>query len=146
MAKERSASMEDYLERIAILGGDKGIVRITQLSRSMGVKKSSVTAAINKLLKLGLVKHEKYGYVELSSEGQKIALDVLNRHRILQQFLTRVLGVKEEIAFRDACEMEHSISLSNVEKLAIFIKSVLSTSEDTSNLFDGFNKHSNTDE
>ena len=53
MKKQQTDSMEDYLERIAILGGDKGIVRITQLSRTMGVKKSSVTAAINKLLKLG---------------------------------------------------------------------------------------------
>ena len=119
--------MEDYLERIVMLGGENGIARVTQLSKSLEVKKPSVTAALNRLSKDGLVKHEKYGYVELTKEGKKIALDVLHRHKVIEQFLVQILGVNKETAWKDACAMEHSISGISVEKLTIFIEHVLST-------------------
>jgi len=127
MVKKQSGRMEDYLERIVMLGGENGIARVTQLSKSLEVKKPSVTAALNRLSKDGLVKHEKYGYVELTKEGKKIALDVLHRHKVIEQFLVQILGVNKETAWKDACAMEHSISGISVEKLTIFIEHVLST-------------------
>ena len=127
MIKKQSGRMEDYLERIVMLSGENGIARVTQLSKSLEVRKPSVTAALNKLSRDGLVKHEKYGYVELTEEGKKIALDVLHRHKVIEQFLIEILGVNRETAWNDACAMEHSISSVSVEKLTNFIEHVLAT-------------------
>jgi DtxR family Mn-dependent transcriptional regulator len=131
MIKKQTGRMEDYLERIVMLSGENGIARVTQLSKSLEVRKPSVTAALNRLSKDGLVIHEKYGYVELTEEGKKIALDVLHRHKVIEQFLVEILGVNRETAWKDACEMEHSISSVSVEKLTNFIEHVLATLPET---------------
>jgi len=70
MKKERSASMEDYLEAIALLSeGDKA-VRVTEISQALGVKKPSVTSALTKLAQEGLIEHERYGQARLTVRGE----------------------------------------------------------------------------
>ena len=139
MTKQQSYSMENYLEMIAMLGRGKNIVRVTQLSTALGVRKSSVSAALTKLSMEGLVKHEKYGYVELTPEGEKMAYDILHRHEVLEQFLVKILGVNQEIAWKDACEMEHYISPITIQKLTKFVEYVLSRSSKSSGLFHWLN-------
>ena len=58
--------MEDYLESISILAQEEKVVRVTQISKALGVKKPSVTSALKKLAKEELVEHERYGYVKLT--------------------------------------------------------------------------------
>lgn len=143
MTKQQSYSMENYLEMIAMLSRENNIVRVTQLSTALGVRKSSVSAALTKLAKDGLVIHEKYGFVELTPEGKKIAYDVLHRHEVIEQFLVEILGVNPEIAWKDACEMEHHISLVTIQKLTMFIKYVISRSPDNSELIKWLNNNQN---
>ena len=135
MTKQQSYSMENYLEMIAMLGREKDIVRVTQLSTALGVRKSSVSAALTKLSTEGLVKHEKYGYIELTPEGEKMASDILHRHEILEQFFVKILGVDQGIAWKDACDMEHYISPATIQKLTKFVEYVLSRSAKSSGLF-----------
>ena len=111
-----------------MLNRENKVVRVTQLSSALGVRKSSVSAALTKLSKEGLVIHEKYGFVELTAEGEKIANDVLRRHEILEQFLGEILGVNAKIAWNDACDMEHYISPVTIQKLTMFVEFVLSKS------------------
>ena len=141
MKKQQSYSMENYLEMVAMLGREKDIVRVTQLSTALGVRKSSVSAALAKLSKEGLVKHEKYGYVELTPEGEKMAHDILHRHEILEQFLVEILGVNQKIAWKDACEMEHYISPVTIQKLTKFVEYVMSRSSKNSGLFKWLNNN-----
>lgn len=141
MNKQQSYSMENYLEMVAMLGREKDIVRVTQLSTALGVRKSSVSAALAKLSKEGLVKHEKYGYVELTPEGEKMAHDILHRHEILEQFLVEILGVNQKIAWKDACEMEHYISPVTIQKLTKFVEYVMSRSSKSSGLFKWLNNN-----
>ena len=141
MKKQQSYSMENYLEMVAMLGREKDIVRVTQLSTALGVRKSSVSAALAKLSKEGLVKHEKYGYVELTPEGEKMAHDILHRHEILEQFLVEILGVNQKIAWKDACEMEHYISPVTIQKLTKFVEYVMSRSSKSSGLFKWLNNN-----
>jgi DtxR family Mn-dependent transcriptional regulator len=130
MERKHSASMEDYLESIIILGEGKGAVRVSQMSKALRVKMPSVTSALKKLSEQGLVKHKRYGRVQLTPDGEKIAKDIFRRHEALRRFLTKILNVDPEIAAGDACKMEHSISPVTQEKLAKFVELVLSHPED----------------
>jgi DtxR family Mn-dependent transcriptional regulator len=125
MTTERTASMEDYLEAIAKLREEEAEVRVTQISRRLGVKKPSVTAALHKLAEDGLVKHQRYGHVELTGKGTMIAEEVMRRHDILFRFLSEVLGVDDDRAQEDACRVEHSLSPTSLERLAKFVEFLL---------------------
>jgi DtxR family Mn-dependent transcriptional regulator len=125
MTSERTASMEDYLEAIAKLREEDSEVRVTQISRRLGVKKPSVTAALHKLAEDGLVKHQRYGHVELTGKGAMIAEEVMRRHDILFRFLSEILGVDSDRAEEDACRVEHSLSPTSLERLAEFVEFAL---------------------
>ena len=125
MISEQTASMEDYLEAIAELSEEETSVRVTQISKRLGVRKPSVTAALQRLSEDGLVKHRRYGLVELTREGRRIAEEVMRRHEVLFCFLSEVLDIDREIAQEDACRMEHSLSPASLEKLAKFVEFVL---------------------
>ena len=116
-----SSNMEDYLEAMAALKKEKGVARVRDIGRLLNVKKPSVTSALNTLSKAGLVLHERYGYVDLTPEGQKIASGVQSRHNILVKFLTKILSITPRIAVEDACRLEHFISSATLEKLTKFI-------------------------
>jgi len=126
METKHSASMEDYLESIIMLREGREAVRVSQMSKALGVKMPSVTSALSKLSQQGLVEHNRYGRVQLTPDGEKIAEDVFHRHEALRRFLAEILNVDPEIAAVDACKMEHSISPVTEEKLAKFIEFVLS--------------------
>lgn len=125
MTTERTASMEDYLEAIAQLREEEAEVRVTQISKRLGVKKPSVTAALHKLSEDGLVKHQKYGHVELTGKGREIAEEVMRRHDVLFRFLSEVLGVDGETAHEDACRVEHALGPTSLQRLATFVEFVL---------------------
>lgn len=84
----------------------------------------SVTEALKALAKDRLIRHEKYGYVELTQEGEVIAQKIYSRHQTLFKFLNKVLGIDARTADEDACKMEHTISSTALEKLTEFIKSL----------------------
>ena len=119
---EQTASMEDYLEAVVMLRGEGKAARVKQISQVLGVKMPSVTAALKKLSEEGLVEHEPYGYVELTTKGAKAAEDVFHRHEVLRHFLTEVLNIDPELAQKDACRMEHAISPVSLGRLAKFME------------------------
>jgi DtxR family Mn-dependent transcriptional regulator len=125
MISEQTASREDYLEAIAKLSEEETSVRVTQISKRLRVKKPSVTAALHKLSEDGLVKHRRYGLVELTREGRMIAEEVMRRHEVLFRFLSEVLDIDPETAQEDACRMEHSLSPTSLERLAKFVEFVV---------------------
>jgi DtxR family Mn-dependent transcriptional regulator len=120
--REQSASMEDYLEAIANLGEGRKVVRVKQISEMLGVKMPSVTSALKKLSERELVEHERYGHIELTPEGDKVARDVIYRHEALTRFFAQALGINRETAEEDACKIEHVISPLSMERLAKFVE------------------------
>ncbi|MDR2676473.1 MAG: metal-dependent transcriptional regulator [Endomicrobium sp.] len=123
--RDLSASLEDYLETIATLKKIKKYARIVDIAKYLNVKNSSVNVAVNFLTKNGLTIHEKYGYVDLTYEGLKIASRVQKKHDVLSNFLNKLLFVKNEIAIKEACEIEHVISSMTIhrfERLYKFLK------------------------
>jgi DtxR family Mn-dependent transcriptional regulator len=139
-----SASLENYLETIAMLKRKKHYARISDIAKSLNVKSSSVNVAINFLAEKDLVIHEKYGYVDLTDKGEKIALEVQRKHDILYQFLHNLLFVDSVVADKEACEIEHLVGIETVHKLeglhALLKKYFLIKSEDIVNLEEYLNK------
>ena len=124
MAKEITPTMEDYLEAIGQLGKKDEVVRVKSIAHQLNVKMPSVTEALKVLAKDGLIRHEKYGYVELTQKGNRIAKEIYSRHQILFKFLNQILGIDARTAEGDACKMEHTISSTALKKLIEFIKSL----------------------
>jgi DtxR family transcriptional regulator, Mn-dependent transcriptional regulator len=120
--REQTASMEDYLEAIAKLGEGRKVVKVKQLSEMLGVKMPSVTSALKKLSEQELVEHERYGHINLTPEGNKVARDVICRHEALTRFFAQALGINQETAEEDACKIEHVISPFSMERLAKFVE------------------------
>jgi len=120
--REYTASMEDYLEAVAVLQENDKVVRVKQISEMLRVKMPSVTSALKKLSEQKLVEHERYGHIKLTPEGDKVARDVIYRHEALTRFFAQALGINRETAEEDACKIEHVISPLSMERLAKFVE------------------------
>lgn len=114
-------SLEDYLEIVYVLIHDKNRARVRDIATSLKVKMPSVVKGISELKKLGLVKQEPYGDVELTEKGRRTATMILNRHNKIRDFLMR-LGVSRRIADKDACVMEHFLSAETMDRIRDFLK------------------------
>lgn len=113
----KSKSYEDYLERILMLKQTSQYVRAIDIANSMNFSKPSVSIALKKLKTDGLITvNEKNGYIELTSEGLAIASSVLEKHHVISSLLKRI-GVSDEVALEDACNIEHDLSDESFEKL-----------------------------
>lgn len=123
-----SSSLEDYLETIARLKRQKGVARVRDIGELMGVRNSSVTSALSTLSKMGLAKHERYGHIDLTAEGEKVAAEVQSRHTVLFNFLTSVLNIPPATAEGDACGIEHCVSAETLSKFSKFLEFVESCS------------------
>ena len=116
-------SLEDYLEVIHVLLQTNKIARIRDIAAALTVKMPSVARAVAELKKQGLVSQEPYSGIELTEEGKRVAVVILNRHLLLRQFLIH-LGVSDDNANTDACNMEHILSAETLAKIEEFMKSV----------------------
>jgi DtxR family Mn-dependent transcriptional regulator len=76
----------------------------------MGVAPSSVTSMLKKLAALGLAEHAPYRGAELTEAGERIALEVIRHHRLLEQYLAETLGLGIEAVHAEADRLEHVLS------------------------------------
>ena len=120
-----SQSLEDYLEQILITKMEKGVVRVKDIVERLGVSSASVVGALQHLEKDGLVRHERYGYIELTEKGKKRARCVYSKHSAIMRFFTDVLGIPPEVAESDACSFEHFISPLCFQRMLLFMRFAL---------------------
>ena len=116
-------SKEDYLEAMYILKRQKGYVRNFLLCSYLNYSKASVSVAIRGLVADGYVIRDRYGSIELTEEGRKIAKKIYARHVLLEEFL-ELIGVSPETANHDACRMEHTISEESFRKIQELVKKI----------------------
>jgi len=122
-------SFEDYLEAIYLLKRGEESSRVTDVAESLGVKLPSVTGAVKKLSKMGLVDYERYGRIKLTKAGEKVAKEIYKKHKIIYLFLKKILKVEKKRALREACLIEHIISRSTLRKLSKFVKDKINGGE-----------------
>lgn len=101
--------MEDYIKAIYTLQRD-GPVGTSEIADYLGVQPPSVTDMLDKLEARGFVEREKYKGVELTEEGETVALEVLRHHRLLETFLTESLDYDWSEVHEEADRLEHHIS------------------------------------
>jgi Mn-dependent DtxR family transcriptional regulator len=114
-------SGEDYLETILVIHNKKGFVRAVDIAESRGVSKPSVSRALSILGKSGFISVAVNGDIKLTEQGRARAESILERHRVIRDFFTDVLGVSPFTAESDACRVEHALSEETFEKFRVFL-------------------------
>ncbi|WP_027483304.1 metal-dependent transcriptional regulator [Deinococcus pimensis] len=117
MAPPISHAMEDYLKQLYLLG-QHGRVSTQALADSLGVSAPSTTNMLRRLAELGLVTHQPYQGAALSPEGERVALEILRHHRLLELYLHRALGYPLDEVHDEAERLEHVISEAFEDRIA----------------------------
>ena len=106
---KRFESKEDYLEKILQLSKEKDGVHSIDIARAMNFSKPSVSVAMGKLKEEKLIEIDNDGHIHLTPQGLEIAEKTLEKHELLAQMFMN-LGVSEQVAYEDACRVEHDLS------------------------------------
>ncbi len=111
-------AIQDYLKIIYKLRrGDEG-VSTTAIADGLSLSAASVTNMIKKLARLRLVEHTPYRGVVLTPGGEKVALEVIRHHRLLELYLSDALGVSLDKVDEEAERLEHVLSEDLEERIA----------------------------
>jgi DtxR family transcriptional regulator, Mn-dependent transcriptional regulator len=103
--------VEDYTKAIYQLGeGSDGGVSTNALAERLEVTPASASAMVRRLDDLGLVEHVPYKGVRLTAEGERVALEMLRHHRLLELYLTETLDVPWDRVHDEAEVLEHVLS------------------------------------
>jgi DtxR family Mn-dependent transcriptional regulator len=106
----QTQAVEDYLKAIFELQQTQEKVATTALANHMKVTAASVTGMLKKLADLKLVIYQPYQGVELTDAGEKIALEVIRHHRLVERYLSEALGVPWDQVDAEADKWEHVLS------------------------------------
>jgi DtxR family Mn-dependent transcriptional regulator len=104
-----SEAAQDYLKAIWKLQS-RGEVTTNALAAELGVSPASATAMLKKLDKLGLVQYERYHGATLTPSGERVALEVVRHHRLLELYLMEALGLSWDEVHTEAERLEHHLS------------------------------------
>jgi DtxR family Mn-dependent transcriptional regulator len=105
-----SESIQHYLREIYKLNSEEGKVTVTALARRLNVSDPSASAMVKKLTALSLARHERYHSVELTPAGERVALEVIRHHRLLELYLAETLGLHVDDVHDEADRLEHALS------------------------------------
>jgi DtxR family Mn-dependent transcriptional regulator len=116
-----SQTVENYLKAIfhaqTALEGRDAQVPMGQLASALGVTPGTATTMVKALAESGLVRYEPYAGVRLSAAGEKLAALVLRRHRLIELFLVKVMGMSWAEVHDEAEHLEHAVSDRLIERI-----------------------------
>ena len=110
----RTEMAEDYVELIGDLIAETGEARLTDIAEHLGVTQASASKVVQRLQRAGLVQSRPYRSIFLTEQGEKVAEESRERHRIVHDFL-RAIGVSEMTAEIDSEGLEHHCSEETLE-------------------------------
>jgi DtxR family Mn-dependent transcriptional regulator len=112
-------AVQDYAKAIWSLGQrDDTPVSTSALAERLNVSPASASAMIKRLESMGLVEHEPYHGAKLTPAGERVALEVLRHHRLLELYLAEALGMSWDRVHEEAEVLEHAISPALSELIA----------------------------
>lgn len=114
-----TSTVEDYLKSILLAeqDGPDGLVTMGEIAGRLGVAPGTVTAMVKTLADSGLVDYEPYSGVRLTAAGRQLASHVLRRHRLVELFLVRIMGMSWSEVHSEAERLEHAVSEELVERM-----------------------------
>ena len=118
-----SSTVENYLKQAYLLQqkAPGSLVPMGQLAERMDVAPGTTTAMVKALADSGLLDYEPREGVRLTHRGERLALHVLRRHRLVEQFLVQVLDLDWAEVHAEAEELEHTISDKLLERIDEFL-------------------------
>jgi DtxR family Mn-dependent transcriptional regulator len=119
LTPEISEAVQDYAKAIYSLAvrGDEP-VSTSALAERLGVSPGTVTAMLKRMAELGLVEHRPYHGAELTEAGERVALEVIRHHRLIEAYLAEALGMPWDRVHNEAEVLEHYISEELEERMA----------------------------
>ena len=117
-AQPLSGPVEDYLKAIYDLERDAQPATTNEIAERLAISPASVSGMVRRLAEQGLITHEPYRGVRLTQDGRRAALRTLRRHRILECYLTEVLGYPWDRVHDEAERLEHAASEELIERMA----------------------------
>jgi DtxR family Mn-dependent transcriptional regulator len=118
MEAAASHAVQDYAKSIYSLSRREETVATSALAERLGVSPASASAMVKRLAGLGLVSHEPYRGVRLTAAGERLALEVIRHHRLLELYLAEALGMPWDRVHEEAEVLEHAISSELSELIA----------------------------
>jgi DtxR family Mn-dependent transcriptional regulator len=113
-----SPVVEDYLKAIWTLQQAESPVSTSRIAERLELTSAAVTAMVKRLAEQGLLRHEPYYGVRLTPAGELASLGIIRRHRVLELFLTEMLGYDWDRVHEEAERLEHAASDELIERLA----------------------------
>ena len=111
-----SETAEDYVEAVAAISEEHGRCRVVDLARRFAVSHVTVTRTVARLREAGYVLSERYGPIELTVKGRRLAAHSKRRHHVVYEFL-KAIGVSPAVAAIDAEGIEHHVSRATLRRL-----------------------------
>lgn len=115
-------STQDYLKVIYSLSKNGDLASNTDIAHKLDVAPASVTEMLKKLSEDGYVKYSPYHGSTLTDKGLQEAQKITRKHRLLENFLSNVLHIRNDKVHEEACRMEHDLSDEAAESLCRFLK------------------------
>lgn len=115
---DHSRAVQDYLKAIRELQQESRSVSTSALAQRLDRSPASVTNMVKNLAERGLVQHEPYHGVRLSEAGEREALRIIRRHRVIESYLIEQLGYSWDRVHAEADRLEHAASDELVERMA----------------------------
>ena len=116
-----TATVENYLKAIfqaqLPLARKSDLVPMGQLAAAMGVVPGTATTMVKTLSESGLVKYEPYAGVRLTPSGERLAVTVIRRHRLIERFLVQILGMSWSDVHDEAEHLEHAMSDRLIDRI-----------------------------
>ncbi len=118
-------SQEEYLKIIYILKNTENEIKVTEIANKLNITKASVNSGIKSLKDAGLINYEPYKQIELTEQGEKEAIKIIEAYDIVKLFLTDIIGAKKENVEEEAKNIKTILSDDSINKLAIYTHKTL---------------------
>lgn len=116
-----NTTREDYVRAIYILQETGQETGVTNIAERLRLSKSTVSERVKSLAKVGLVESDHYAQVKLTKAGLSIGKKLTYKHRIIEVFLSRVLGIPNEKVHEEAEKLEHACSDDVIQRIATLL-------------------------
>lgn len=112
-------AIEDYAKAIYAISLEReGLVLNGEVAQRLGVTPATATSMLKRLADLGLVDYVPYKGVRLTPTGERVALEVIRHHRLIEAYLSEALGMPDDRVHEQAEVLEHYISEEMEELMA----------------------------
>lgn len=115
---EQTTAVEDFLKAVYVLQQRDERASTNALREALNITAPSVTDMAKRLTDSGLIDYQKYKGVRLTEDGERVALQILRRHRLIELYLVQELGYELHEVHEEAENLEHAVSDQFIEAIS----------------------------